>query len=367
MNKIKRLSISHQKALIKSLGPYSLQTRDYWLKNAKKRIGDMELSEKNKADLYNSFREDYGKYRQTFQEYYYCYKFQLLTEKEKKSFLTMRDLQFVLRKYKLYYPEQWSITGNKIKTIEEFRDFVKRDWMKVDSKTNPEEVQDFINRFDVIVKPIDGESGKGVYKIQKGGTHQIFDGKLPVILEECVSNIEELKEYHPSSLNTIRVVTISNGRQSKIFGAFFRTGNNNSVFDNADAGGVFAEIDVDTGKMVSDGITVMGEEVKTHPASGKSFKGFIIPKWDEVIEFSHKLALHNKNMTIVAWDIAITPKGCELIECNSVPSIYPHQTPLHKGLRKRFYKQMKELGLPYKDALFWGKLLSKICKLFSEY
>ena len=357
-----RFSIKHQLALIRMLVSYIPETRRIWTNNAQRRIAALELKESEKDSLFEQFCRDYKKYRQTFQEYYYCYRFPELSEKQKSEFLTMRDTQFILRKYRILFPEQWVITSKKDVFLQKYAPFIHRNWMLVDSSTSIDAIQNFINRFDVIAKPTNSESGKGVYKILKGkgDAHQVLEGKLPILLEECLKNVDELAEFHPSSLNTVRVVTIANGTDVKIFGAILRTGNNSSVFDNADAGGYFAEVDTHTGVIISNGVNEMGDEVEAHPISGKVFKGSFCPMWREVIEICKKAALYIPETTIIAWDVAITTNGVELIEANSVPSIYIHQVPLHKGVRQKFYQQMAELGLPYKDVMMWAIIISRL-------
>ena len=360
--KKRSLSIRHQIELIKMLKSYVPETRRIWISNAQRRISGLALDETEKSNLFWNFSKDYKKYRQTFQEYYYCYQFPKLSAKQKAEFLTMRDTQFILRKYRIFYPESWVITSHKELFLQKYAEFVHRKWMLVDSKTPVEDIQQFIDSFDVIAKPTDAESGRGVYKIKKGegDPQKILSGKLPILLEECVRNVDALAEFHPASLNTIRVVTLSNGIEAKLFGAILRTGNNNSVYDNCDAGGYFAEVDTETGEILSNGVTEMGNEVEAHPTSGKVFKGSICPNWSEVVRVCKKAALYNPQMTIVAWDIAITPQGIEIIEANSVPSIYIHQVPLHTGVRRKFYRLLDELELPYRDVMFWGKLISNL-------
>ncbi len=360
-----RFSVSpfrHRTALIKMLVPYLLKTRRAWVKNARSEIQKLDLDKTEKKHLYRAYRRDYTKYRPTFKEYYYSYRFPNLTEDEKQAFLTMRDTQLIARKYRLLYREQWIITGRKQRFLEEYAPFVHRKWMLVDSGTDPEEIQRFLDSFDVIAKPTNAASGKGVHKILRGqgDAQEVLKGKLPMLLEECLKNEASLAAFHPSSVNTVRVTTLSNGKEVRVFGTVLRTGNQGSVFDNADAGGFFAEIDPETGIVISNGVNEWGKEVEAHPASGTVFKGFQIPRWDEVIGICTKAALRNPLTTLMAWDVAITPQDIELIEANSIPSIEIHQVPRHKGVRRKLYETMDELGLPYRDVMFWTKLLSRL-------
>ena len=263
-------------------------------------------------------------------------------------------------KYNLLFPDQWQIMKRKEVFLERYAKFIRREWMYVDSKTDPEKVQDFLNSFEVIVKPTNKMSGQGVYKLLRGDSaEKVFSVELPVLMEECIYNVPELAEFHPASLNTVRVTTVTNGVDVRVLGACLRTGNSNSVFDNADAGGYFAEIDEKTGVIISDGITEKGISATSHPASGKIFRGTVIPMWNEVISACVAASLHLDGTYLVAWDIAVTPQGIEFVEGNSLPSMEVHQMPCHMGVKKKLYGILDELKMPYKDAVTLTYLFSR--------
>ena len=357
-------SICHQMRLIKYLRHFLIKRRRTWLKKSEEMIDKLPLDEKEKQRLYAGYCRDIDRYGPKFTEYYYSYRFPELSVKQKREFISMRDILAIVEKYRILYPEQWLINRNKERFLTEYASFVHRKWMYVNGSSEKNEVQTFLDNYDVIVKPTNSCSGNGVYKLHRGegSADVILNGGLPAMLEECIYNEASLAEFHPASLNTIRVVTISNGKAVKIFGTVLRTGNFNSVFDNADAGGYFAEIDAETGIVISNGVTEMGEEAEAHPASGKVFKGYQVPRWDEVIDTCKRAALYKKDATLTAWDVAITDHEIDMIEGNSAPSIEIHQIPLHRGVRKKLYSIMDELDLPYRDVMFWIKIMSRVFK-----
>lgn len=360
-----RSACRHQVHLIRYLKKYLPKQREIWRRDAHKRIEQIDnLDSAAKENLFTSFAVDYDRYRAKFMEYYYGYDFPHLKKQKKKSFLLMRELQIVLEKLHYLHPQQRPITNNKEVFLQEYSDFIHRKWLLVTKETDKNSVQFFLDTYDTIVKPTDSFGGSGVFKLDRctGRAEDLLAGKLPILLEECVYAVPELSAFHASSLNTVRVTTISNGKKVKFFGAVFRTGNHNSVFDNADAGGVFAEIDLKSGKLISDGVTEKGEVYPSHPFSHTPIKGTQIPHWSEVLDVCTRAALYNPNTYIIAWDIAVTSNGIEIIEGNSLPSIELHQIPLQEGKRKLFFSQLRELGIPYLDVIVLTWVVDKITK-----
>lgn len=335
----------------------------YSMREAEEKIKSIDgLSDQKKAQYLKLFKQDLKKTGADFSEWYYAYKMYELSDKEKKSYLTRQDMLSIYKKNDLLYPGQIPPTRYKDKFLRKYAAFVHRKWIVVTKDSDPEETDRFNEEHDTIVKPKDGSLGKDIIKLQKGtkdASEIVSRRKLPVILEECVENIRELAEFHAPSLNTIRIVTLSNGTDVRILGCALRTGVHGNVCDNAEAGGFFAAVDPDSGIVLSNGFSKSGEESAEHPDSGKVFKGFHIPMWEEVRTACIQAALVDKRSMLVGWDFAVTTQGVELIEGNSHPGILTLQVPLHEGIRGKFFAIMKELHLQYRDVLFWIWLIRK--------
>lgn len=154
--------------------------------------------------------------------------------------------------------------------------------------------------------------------------------------------MRRIKSISPQSLNTLRIVTISGNSKADIIGGFFRMGVGNSIIDNAHAGGVFAQIDIENGVIMSDGIDVNGNRFLCHPDSRLKIKGFAIPKWESIVDDCCKAALQTNN-PITGWDVVINNCGnVEFIEGNSTPDFDVMQSPLQIGVKKRLYFLIKE-------------------------
>lgn len=165
-----------------------------------------------------------------------------------------------------------------------------------------------------------------------------------ILLEECVTATDEISKFNPDSLNTIRVVTFSNGKGAEVFGSFIRFGRKGKVIDNAHAGGVFAQINVNTGLIESNGINTDGGEFVSHPDSGIQFKGYRIPQWENIKEFCTKAALKVKGVKVCGWDVCVRQDGrLEFIEGNYGPDFDVMQSPLKRGVKKELNKLFVKL------------------------
>ncbi len=163
-----------------------------------------------------------------------------------------------------------------------------------------------------------------------------------MLIEECVDSCNLLKAFHPQSLNTIRVVTVSGKKKACVFGSFFRMGRGNNVVDNAHAGGIFAQININDGTIESDGIDTNGNRFDCHPDTGIRIRGFQIPQWNVIVKTCCEAALEVGN-PITGWDVAINSKGdIVLIEGNYGPDFDVMQSPLKIGVKKEICKIIKD-------------------------
>ena len=104
----------------------------------------------------------------------------------------------------------------------------------------------------------DGSKGDGVAIHDKEGdgrdTRELFEELLrgkPLIIEELVVQDPRMAAFHPSSVNTMRVMTWYDGGEMTILYALVRMGRGGSVIDNASAGGVIAAVDRESGTIMN--------------------------------------------------------------------------------------------------------------------
>ena len=143
----------------------------------------------------------------------------------------------------------WTLK-NKANTLPLFSNYVYRKWLNV-LNTAFDVFESFVSSTDCIAKPLRGMKGIGVFKIEKKANKDLnelylFCCKNNIIIEECVRFCKELEDFHPQSLNTIHVATISKEDKCGLLDAMVRMGVEDSVVNNYSSGGTIAPIDVKT-------------------------------------------------------------------------------------------------------------------------
>lgn len=197
----------------------------------------------------------------------------------------------------------------------------------------------------LVLKPVDQCGGRGIRLLDTGspasGWRQELNDCLSqrqrYIVEQRIVPHPFMARYHPSSINTVRYNTIRHGDGVQCFGAFFITGRAGHFVNNGAQGGVVAQIDPATGRILTDGCDKRGRRYAAHPDSGVPFKDEQFPQWEQLVRLTADMARCVKGCTYVAWDMTLTPDGWEPVEAN-LGEFTAQQTCLGRGLRHDFEK-----------------------------
>lgn len=223
-----------------------------------------------------------------------------------------------------------------------FSEYIHREWLFLPDASY-EEFLAFTEKHSLVMeKNNEGMFGIGVSKKQSSdiSNREYYDYGVQnrILLEECISECEQLQNVHPSSLNTIRVMTLvnSSGMDVKVIGAVFRMGNNGASVDNARADGLFAEIDIDTGIVKTEGIDFQNHHHVCHPFTNQKIIGIEIPIWNQVISTCKQAALKIPKVRLIGWDVVVREGEngffAELIEGNDRPGVPTIQVPSQNGI-----------------------------------
>lgn len=309
-----------------------------------------EVSQEEKAKVIKDIVQMARKYRFTADEYF-CYHFQNKTEEERKTFIS--DLNRIDFCEKLNKAKNLAIFDDKFKSAEVFEKYYGRDVCGVKSAKDMEKLKAFIAKHKKFMfKPLTGTCGKGIQILEKEwneeALHSLIDENCArlndgFILEELLVQVPEMAQFHPSSLNTIRIATVKYEEGVEVIAAFFRTGRGGNIVDNAGAGGVFGTIDIETGAIDAVG-DEYGNNYEFHPDTGVKMKGFVIPKWEEAVELAKELAHIVEGNRYSGWDLALTEKGWVMIEGNARGQ-FIWQMPRQKGFLAEANQILKRLGL----------------------
>ena len=300
-------------------------------------------------------QEDYyqamKKHSVSISEYLHQYEFYKLTEQERDEFISRAEMRALAAKMRMMYPEDsQGLSRFKEKFLARYTQlgFCKRRWLYTPDCTY-EQFADLLSSTDCIIKPHDGSLGFGVKRVARmddpNQLRELFNKCVSKekLLEEYVKGCDEIQAFHPSSLNTIRFVTVAFRGKAVAFGAFLRMGVGDMIIDNAHAGGLFAQINIDSGIIESEGITTEGLRVEKHPDTDIQIKGYQIPRWKEIVEFCLSAARQTKNI-ISGWDVIITDKGnLEFIEVNNRPDFDVMQSPLKIGVKRKILNILQDL------------------------
>lgn len=115
-----------------------------------------------------------------------------------------------------------------------------------------------------------------------------------------------------------------------------------TIADNFHQGGKGVLVDLETGKLVGNGIDKKLNESENSITNIK-FDGFDIPYWEEIKEMVLEAAVVNDKVNIVGWDVAISKNGPLIIEGNRGPGFDLVQVLLKKGTKYMLDELLEEV------------------------
>ena len=202
----------------------------------------------------------------------------------------------------------------------------------------------------VVLKPIRGESGKGVFLLEKTKIGYKLNGdqkresELLYILENLSDYlIKEFVQQHiyvdsvfPNATNTLRVYSVIDPQTGEpdVIRAAHRFGSEESApVDNWDRGGYCAPVDIDTGRVMD--LVVLDSfsrrsRCSHHPDTGEKISGLAVPYWDDVREIVVRAADLHRGAPMVGWDVLVSEDKPVIIEGNPVPGI--HLLQIEEGI-----------------------------------
>lgn len=277
---------------------------------------------------------------------YFAYGFYKLRPSGRNEYITFKRYHKIMRAANK--KEDVRLCRNKLDFNKHFSEFLGREWIDTKTATRKELLQ-FIQKHPIFfTKDVLGFRGDGVRRIDSTKIeintflNDLIDQKdTHYILDEPLTEIQVLKELHPWSINTLRIVTFYDSTHDKIhyMNARIRIGNKKNNVDNFHYDGIGANIDIATGIITSLGYDTHNRTYVSHPITGKQIIGLQIPKWQECIQYIEKAVRHIPTIRYIGWDLVIQENGtlC-LIEANDNAD-HDFQQLHNKGLWKE-YKQL---------------------------
>ena len=246
----------------------------------------------------------------------------------RKKCITRRRLGMIF--LYLNHPDDLIYLNEKTQFAKHWKDFFNRTYCELPSPECTREyfTEAFKNCEKIIVKPTDSRGGKGIRVLPiDRDLGEIYDELTAdgahKVVEEYIAQTGLLHEFNPTSLNTVRVITIRHNDDITVMAATLRVGGKGAVIDNLHAGGCGYTVYPENGKIYP-GIFLSGLQTDTHPDTGIMIAGHTIPSWDKVKQFcidAHRIAPAGLNY--IGWDVCISEDQLYMIEGNGFPGAPP--------------------------------------------
>lgn len=281
---------------------------------------------------------------------YFAYGFYKLRPSGRNEYITYRRFHKIL--HIANNPQDIHLCRNKIDFNNHFSDILGRNWLDLNTATM-QDISAFVHKYPVFfIKDILGFRGDGVKRIEsdKINIETFFKNKLSqsgthYIVEEPLTELDTIQEFHPWSINTIRIVTLYDTTTDIVhfMNARIRIGNKHNNVDNFHYNGIGANIDVATGIIDSVGYDTHNNTYILHPITNKQILGFQIPQWSQCLSFIEGAARRLPSIRYIGWDLVIKKDGtlC-LIEANDNAD-HDFQQLHNKGLWKEYKNFLKHL------------------------
>lgn len=271
---------------------------------------------------------------------YVAYRFWELDDEAQKTYFTKGDANALRKKYNTN-KDNLQFFMNKSQFNKTFAAYLGRPWGHIPTITAEEFKTSFAGEKKIIYKPLSDSCGHGVtvFQLTEENMEEVYDqlSKLPEgVVEGFVVQHPEMAKYSRQSVNTVRLVSLFDGKKVNPLYAVFRMGGGDAVVDNFHAGGVLAMIDVSNGTIITEAIDLACNSYANHPVTGEKILGFQIPYWTEILALIDKAGRVVDGVGYVGWDVAVTEKGPILIEGNTAPAPTLLQSPYaraRKGMK----------------------------------
>lgn len=267
---------------------------------------------------------------------FFQYQFYKRKHRERKDFIVHRKRMWLVKH--LNDKNDRKIFDQKPVFNKLFNDYLGREWLDI-TTSSFDDFYKFTNKFNkFLVKPVSGSHGIGIRILEADKTNNLESlfktlRAEQALAEELIIQNDQMAEFNPSSVNTVRVVTvIDNNLKTNIMTANLRMGCGDNYADNFHHDGIAALLDVNTGRVITHGIDKKLQSYIYHPTSGKKITGFQVPFWPSIIDTVKQASQVVPTVRYVGWDIIIGKRNnIMLVEGNAAADPDISQMPDQVG------------------------------------
>ena len=298
-----------------------LHYTSYWRRYVREHTGNTELTPAEKAavdqlykpymkglpiDLSYIFHTFYKEKTGSFSELwlpddlYYCFIDPYYNNWESARVIDNKCL------YGLYWPD--------VRQPEKVADRIGGIWKTGDTLLRLEEVLErMASEPEVVIKKAtESEGGHGVCFCpgrDKEKALEIFSEITgDIVIQKVLTQHPQLAALNPTSVNTIRIVSLLKDNSVQVCSILLRMGLNSSRVDNLCSGGITCGI-TESGLLKKYAYRADGERFTVHPDTGIAFEGYPIPSYRKAMDLVVSIAPRLPQFRLVSWDVAIDEQG----------------------------------------------------------
>lgn len=206
-------------------------------------------------------------------------------------------------------------------------------------------LEPWLERGDLIAKPLHGSRGAGVVRLKAGDPWPV--SRTPLLLTPFVEQAAYARQIAPLSGNTIRVLSLRDDAGPFIARAVHRFGTRETApTDNWSLGSLCAKVDLETGALSSavkhprrtGGVL---EWVTRHPDTDATIEGTVVPRWAQLQTELLSTLEGLPEFVYVGWDVLVTDERFWVLEGNvntEFNALQVHGPLLADERVKAFYK-----------------------------
>ena len=163
---------------------------------------------------------------------------------------------------------------------------------------------------EIVVKPSkDSGGGQGLHFVPLAEIESFLDQHVKrfpnadLVLQEPIRQNARYAKFHPSSINTLRIMTLRIEGEIRVLSTLYRVGRSGGRIDNQSAGGLACG--VEQGVLKQTAFDVLDNAYEEHPDSGMRFGGYELPHARDaeslVVDIHDRIPF----LDIISWDVAI--------------------------------------------------------------
>ena len=254
---------------------------------------------------------------------YFIFGFAGKPKSKRKTYMTYNHNTSL---FKMVDDEKLSyLLKDKLAFNKHYKDYIGRNFF--DPKEGDlEEFKKFVSdNKELFIKPADSFGGLGIYKPvlinDETNVEELYDylKNNHLFLEGLIKQNEKMASLNPTSINTVRIVTLVVDNKPHFMYAVLRMGVNGMLVDNSSSGGLNTVLD-ENGRIAKACFCDKTLSYYTvHPTTNMNLVGFEVPMFKQAVDLCLKAAMVEPSLGYIGWDIAISDSGPVIVEANDLP------------------------------------------------